>query len=81
MAFEHKENRGSLFRNTDKRDDTDRDYSGTANIEGRLFWVSGWVQQSECKPKFLSLSFKPQNADAAQPKKSRTEDFDDQIPF
>jgi hypothetical protein len=47
MAFEHKNNRGSLFRNTDKQDDTDRDYKGVANIEGRLFWVSGWVQQSE----------------------------------
>jgi hypothetical protein len=81
MPFEHKTNRGSLFRNTDKQDDADRDYKGVANIEGRLFWVSGWVQQSEGKLKFLSLSFKPQNADTAQPKKSVSEDFNDSIGF
>ena len=91
MPFEHKTNRGSLFRNTDKQDGAERDYKGVANIEGRLFWVSGWVQQSEGKPKFLSLSFKPQNADAAQPKTTTSKtaaiggsvsrEFDDSIPF
>jgi hypothetical protein len=81
VAFEHKENRGSIFRNPDKQGDNDRDYSGTANIGGRLWWISGWVRESEGGRKYLSLSFKPQNADAAQPKKSRSEDFNDSIPF
>jgi len=41
MAFELKPNRGSLFKNEDKADDKDRDYSGQINVEGREFWISG----------------------------------------
>jgi hypothetical protein len=83
--FKHKENRGSLFR-TDKKSDTDRDYSGTAKIGDRLWWISGWIQESQGGGKYLSLSFKPQDADADKPKKtaaggSARRDFDDAVPF
>jgi hypothetical protein len=44
MAFEHKNNRGNLFRNADKRDDTDRDYKGIANVTAR-----GGTAQTERK--------------------------------
>ena len=88
--FEHKENRGSLFRTDEKKSDTDRDYSGTAKIGGRLWWLSGWAQESQGGRKYLSLSFKPQDADTAQSKNetakpagggARSQGFDDEIPF
>jgi hypothetical protein len=51
-------NSGALFRNDDKQKDNDRDYSGTLNVEGREFWISGWVKTSKKGQKFLSLSLK-----------------------
>ena len=42
-------NRGALFRNDNKdpSDGKDRDYSGTLNIEGAEYWISGWVRTSQ----------------------------------
>jgi hypothetical protein len=79
VAFEHKPNRGSLFK-ADKQGDTDRDYSGTALIEGRLFWVSGWVSESKAGRKYLSLSFKPQDTPAPDKSKALSEDLNDAVP-
>jgi hypothetical protein len=68
-------NRGALFKNDDKQDDKDRDYSGTLNIAGTDFWVSGWVKTSKAGKKFLSLSVKPKNAPAADKKPVAKDDF------
>jgi len=69
MAWTHKEGRGSIFRNEDKSDDKDRDYSGQLNVEGRMFWVSGYIAETKTGKKFLNLVIKPQQ-DAA-PDKTR----------
>ncbi|HMF20574.1 MAG TPA: hypothetical protein VKG24_00390 [Pseudolabrys sp.] len=74
-------NRGALFRDEEKHKDTDRDYSGTINIEGHEFWLSGWIKTSKKGTRFLSLSVKPKNAPAAKSTKSRAEDMNDDIPF
>jgi hypothetical protein len=58
-------NRGALFRNDDKDGERDRDYSGTLNVDGREFWLSGWIKSSKkTGSKFLSLSVKPKDAPA-----------------
>jgi hypothetical protein len=54
MAFEVKPNTGSLFR-AEKDKETDRDYSGQANIGGELFWVSGYLKTSKNGKKYLDL--------------------------
>ena len=75
-------NRGALFRNDDKDGENDRDYSGTINIEGREFWLSGWIKTSKkTDKKFLSLSVKPKDAEKAKPKATAREEMDDEIPF
>src|SRR5262249_51701846 len=77
-------NRGALFRNDDKdpSDDKDRDYSGTLNIEGAEYWISGWVRISKKNGrKFLSLSVKPKQDKPAATNKSRADDFGDEIAF
>jgi hypothetical protein len=49
-------NRGVLFSERDKKTkDDDRDYGGSINIEGREFWLSGWVKTSKKGNKFLSV--------------------------
>jgi hypothetical protein len=55
-------NRGALFKNDRKEDDKDRDYSGTINVGGREYWLSGWVRTSKSGQKFLSLLVKTKDA-------------------
>jgi hypothetical protein len=57
-------NRGALFREQ-KEKETDRDYSGTINIGGVEYWLSGWVKTSKKGTKYLSLAVKPKDAPAA----------------
>jgi hypothetical protein len=66
MAYDNK-NRGALFRCKKERDN-DRDYSGTLDIDGVEFWISGWVKTSKAGQKFLALSItaKTGSGDAAK---------------
>ena len=66
-------NRGALFR-ADKEKENDRDYSGTLDVNGVAYWVSGWVKTSSAGNKYLSLSVKPKAAsDKAKPKETADE--------
>jgi hypothetical protein len=78
-------NQGALFRNDEKNpnDEKERDYSGTLDVEGTEYWISGWVRTSrKTGKKYLSLSVKPKvEKPAESERKSPAEDFDDRIPF
>jgi hypothetical protein len=76
QAFENKPGYGSLFR-CEKDKEGDRDYRGSVNIDGKHFWLSGWVKESAKGTKWLSLSIKPQDEAAAEKKP----EFNDSIPF
>lgn len=53
-------NRGALFRNDRKEQDSHPDLSGQINIEGREYWLSGWTKRNDDGTfKVLSLSVKP----------------------
>lgn len=68
-------NCGVLFREDNKSEPADRDYSGSINIAGVDYWLSGWVKTSKKGSKFLSLSVRPKAAVEAKP------EFDDAIPL
>ena len=55
MAFEHKQNSGSLFTNSKKDKDTQPDYTGTINIEGTLYQISAWNNEAKSGKKYLKL--------------------------
>jgi hypothetical protein len=80
MADKQFDNSGILFRNDNKNGERDRDYKGEATIEGRAFWVSGWIKEAKNGSKFLTFSFKPKEEKAAAKTKGDTP-YDDQIPF
>lgn len=66
MAYELRDNSGSMFVNERKEQDSHPDRTGSAMIGGVEYWVNGWIKQSEGKPPFLSLSFKPKDAKPAE---------------
>jgi hypothetical protein len=73
-------NRGSLFRNDKKTDEKHPDMSGSINIDGTEYWISGWKRQSKAGTGFISLSVraKEQVRQSSQPtSKSKAQDFDD----
>jgi len=81
MAYEMKENSGSMFVNTKKEKDTHPDRNGTALIGGVEYWVSGWIKETKSGDKWLSLAFKPKEQTPSKPQPSRSNEEEDQIPF
>jgi hypothetical protein len=81
MAFEQRDNSGALFKNEKREKDTHPHATGTAMIDGVLYYVSAWTKEGKMG-KFQSLSFK--RKDAAAPSRSSakpgTDDTED-IPF
>ena len=63
MAFEPKDNSGTLFRNDRKEKDTHPDYNGTIMVDGREYYLNAWLKKG-AKGTFMSLSVKPKEARA-----------------
>jgi hypothetical protein len=81
-------NKGSLFKNDRKEQDTHADYNGSINIEGNEYWINAWVKESKKDgKKFFSLSVKPKDQATgkshvkAKSAPSRAKDEDSDIPF
>ena len=76
-------NRGTLGKNKRKEKDTHPEYTGTLNVEGKDYWLSGWVKDGPENTKFFSLSVKPKDAKPNdKPNESKSTPFpDDDIPF
>jgi hypothetical protein len=81
MTSNHQDGRGAIFKNAKKEKDTHPDYRGDLTIEGRKFWVSGWIKDSK-GGKFLSLALRPAEGEhtrnGQRPAQSAV---DDAIPF
>jgi hypothetical protein len=83
-------NRGAIWKNDKKETDNHPDFTGSLNIEGVEFWVSAWKRKPDAGEKAPALSFtvrlketntntspKKQNA----PQASKSDDYDDDIPY
>lgn len=57
MAYEQRDNSGSLFIEENKQSEKHPDYKGKAMIGGKLYYVSGWKKKSGSGKVFLSLAF------------------------
>lgn len=74
-------NSGAVFVNKRKESNTDPDRTGSAEIDGVEYWVSGWINDGK-EGKYLKLKFKrkEQKAETATPKEEKPF-FDDPIAF
>lgn len=85
MAYEPKDNTGSLFVNDRKEKDSHPDSRGSALIDGVEYWVSAWRKESRDGRRFLSLAFQKKE-DRGRRDEARQEPIggpalDDAIPF
>lgn len=76
-------NRGMLGKNKNKTADNSPDYSGSINIDGTDYWLSGWLKESKKDgSKFFSLSVKPKDDKPSKKKQQADEPFhNDDVPF
>lgn len=87
MAFEHKIDSGSIFRNDDRETENHPHYNGSAKIassSGTIdqYWVSGWINETKSGDKYMSLKFKIKDDNKPKTKRpSLEEEFDGDIPF
>ena len=82
MAYEVKPNTGSLFRNDKKEADTHPDYKGSGLINGVDHWLDAWINTSTAGVKYMSLKFKPKEAQSERRSAPAHDvDLDDDVPF
>lgn len=77
-------NRGSLFKNDKKTEEKHPDLSGSINIEGTEYWISGWSKVSKGGQKFISLSVRQkqeQTRQSSQPTRTAKKTEDEDIPW
>jgi hypothetical protein len=63
MAWEQRDNSGSLFKRKpeERKSERSSEYSGKAMIGGVEHYVDAWVKEDRNGKKYFSLSFKPIN--------------------
>jgi len=59
MAEYNNENRGALFKNDRKEEDTHPDYRGNINAAGVDYWIDAWLKKDKNGKTYMSLKVKP----------------------
>lgn len=81
MAYDNN-NSGMIARNKRKQQPNHPDYSGQCEVDGKQYWLSGWIKEGKpgsklAGEKFFSLAFKPKDeaqAGSAAPASSAAAD-------
>jgi hypothetical protein len=85
-------NRGAIWKNEKKETDKHPDFTGSINVDGHDYWLSGWKRAADASPKSPSMKFvvkrkdgqpqqKPQQETPRAPGAGRHPAMDDEIPF
>ena len=76
-------NSGALFVNPKKSTDKHPDRTGSLNVDGVDYWISGWLKKDKNGNPFLSLSVNPKEEkprqSSAPTRKSRPQDDEPQF--
>jgi hypothetical protein len=83
MAYEQRDNSGSLFKNNKREKDTHPNATGSAMVDGVEYYVSAWTKQDKNGNPWQSLSFKRKDSQQEAPRSSKpAKGVDpDEIPF
>jgi hypothetical protein len=78
----NKDNSGALFKAKANDNPNWPGYSGSATIDGKEYWISAWVKESDVAGKYFSMAYKPKDAEKpVMPTKSKQASPDEDIPF
>ena len=84
MSYEPKDNTGSLWQNDKKEKDSHPDRTGSITVDGKEYWINGWLKKTQEGKPWLSLSVKPKQVQAPAPQPQRRSptprQFDDESP-
>lgn len=87
MAYETKNNSGTIWKNDRKTSDNHPNAKGDCLIDGKWYWVSAWTKRKQDGEPFQSLSFTPKDDRSAAAKPAQeaptpaAPEFNDDIPF
>jgi hypothetical protein len=94
MAYEKRDNSGSLFKNDKRKTDKHANMAGSIMVNGVDYWINGWTKETKNGDKYISLSVTPKEAKKetqgqsvyddhrkTEPVSTRNVDLDDDIPF
>ena len=91
MAYEIRDNSGSLFKNDKKTTDKHPDYTGRLLVDGKEFRLSAWLKTGNSGVKFMSLSVTANDPEARSAKADElrsavrgqpmAQQIDDDVPF
>ena len=84
MAYEQRDNSGSLFKNDKKTEPNHSDYNGSIMVGGVEYWLNGWVKETKDGRKYFSLSTKPKTGGGGGSKpapKRQSAPKEEEIPF
>ena len=59
MAEYDNTNRGAIFVNSKKTDENHPDRTGSLNVGGVDYWISGWLKKDKNGKAYMSLQVKP----------------------
>lgn len=71
MAYEQRDNSGSVFENDRKESDRHPDYTGKAMVGGVMYWASMWVKEKQDGSEYFSFSLKPMDDQPQQGQEPR----------
>ena len=84
MAYEPKDNTGSLFANDKREKETHANARGSAVIDGKHYFVDAWTNTTNDGKKYQSLKFKLKDKQPAAQSGGfapQSPDLDDDVPF
>jgi hypothetical protein len=82
--FDLKDNRARLFpvEPSERKTDKHPQYTGKANVGGRMFFLSGWKEHSKQTGKaYLAISLQSADEENSAKEKKAAPDFDDALDF
>ena len=77
MAEYDNTNRGAIFVNSKKTDENHPDRTGSLNVGGVDYWISGWLKKTKEGKAYMSLQVKPKDAQQSKPRRNDPQDFSD----
>ena len=57
--YEMKDMTGSLFKNENPKSDRSPPMNGRVKIDGKMYWMSGFNNESKAGKKYIGLTFSP----------------------